>query len=603
MPSHKPASGVFAKVKTYTAAHKVTSTVASLIVLYIAYSIYGNLTATPAVTLYVLGSVSQGTISSSVTGSGQVLASDQVTVTPKASGQITAVYVQDGQQVVAGQALAQIDPTLALQSLQTAQSDLHSAQLSLQIQQEPPTALAVSQAQNTIAKDQESQITSETNLTKDYQSGYNDITETYLDLPSLMNGLQDIITGTEATKGHQGNFDYYLNSIQQWDQNAQGYYTSALASYQSAVIAYTTALAAYQQTSQGSSTSTIETTMAQTYTMAQSVATALNSANSFVNEYETVLKNRNQTPNTQADTTLTNLNTYIVKMNTHVSTLLTDTNSLTSDQQAISDSARTIIQDKLSLAQLEAGTDPLSIQSSQLGIQAKEQAVSQAQQTLAEYTIEAPFAGTLGNLNLHKGDIVGSGTAVAVEVSVGDIADLSLNEIDAAKVASGDKVTLTFDAITGLSIAGHVASISPVGTVSQGVVSYDVKIAFDTQDDRIKSGMSVNAAIITAVHTDTLVVPSRAVKTVNNASYVQLVQNPPANSTTSGVTGVALPTPPQQVPVALGISNDTETEILSGVTAGQQIVVQTKTSGATTISAAASATSRIGGGGPVVRGL
>ena len=93
-----------------------------------------------------------------------------------------------------------------------------------------------------------------------------------------------------------------------------------------------------------------------------------------------------------------------------------------------------------------------------------------------------------------------------------------------AKVKVGQKVTLTFDAIEDLSITGEVAEIDTLGTVSQGVVNYAVKIVFDTQDERVKSGMSVSAAIITDVKQDVLLVPNAAVKS-NDEQYVEVLEN------------------------------------------------------------------------------
>src|SRR6185503_5946600 len=109
------------------------------------------------------------------------------------------------------------------------------------------------------------------------------------------------------------------------------------------------------------------------------------------------------------------------------------------------------------------------------------------------YTVRAPFSGTIAKLSVDKGDQASSGTTVATIISKNQIADLSLNEVDAAKVTVGQKATLTFDAVEDLSIAGAVASVDTLGTVSQGVVSYVVKIQFTTQDERVKPGMSVNA--------------------------------------------------------------------------------------------------------------
>src|SRR5207248_903868 len=94
-----------------------------------------------------------------------------------------------------------------------------------------------------------------------------------------------------------------------------------------------------------------------------------------------------------------------------------------------------------------------------------------------------------------------------------------------------DKATLTFDAIPDLTISGTVAEIDSLGTVSQGVVTYNVKISFDTQDSRIKGAMSVSAAIITEVKQDVLVVLNSAVKSSSGASYVEMFDTPLAAPT------------------------------------------------------------------------
>ena len=156
-----------------------------------------------------------------------------------------------------------------------------------------------------------------------------------------------------------------------------------------------------------------------------------------------------------------------------------------------------------------------------------------------------------------------------------------------------------FNLVPDLTIAGSVASIAPVGTVSQGVVSYVVKISFATQDTRIKPGMSVSAQINTQVKTDALAIPNSAVHTsANGGSYV-LAFDPPLVASSTAVANKGIPSTltPQQTPVTVGINNTTMTEVTSGISAGQQVVVRSITSSATvTKSAAVTATSRTGGG-------
>jgi HlyD family secretion protein len=163
---------------------------------------------------------------------------------------------------------------------------------------------------------------------------------------------------------------------------------------------------------------------------------------------------------------------------------------------------------------------------------------------------------------------------VATIVSAKKIADISLNEVDVSKISVGNKATLTFDAIEGLNISGEVTEIDQVGTVTQGVVTYNVKIVFDTDDIRIKPGMSVSAAIITEVKSNVLTVPNGAIKSSGGTSYV-LVFDPPLAAGTSGPVGIASALAPIEKTVEVGTSNDTETEILSGISEGQQVVSRT----------------------------
>ena len=174
--------------------------------------------------------------------------------------------------------------------------------------------------------------------------------------------------------------------------------------------------------------------------------------------------------------------------------------------------------------------------------------------------------------------------------------------MDVAKIALGEKATLTFDAISDLTITGKVVQIDSLGTVSSGVVNYNVKISFDTGDIRVKPGMSVDAEIITNVKQDILTVPNSAIKTQGNASYVQMFDTA-LPAPTAGVQGSVSLVPPRNQTVQIGVSDDTSTEIVSGLNEGDQVVTKTITSTTATTTSAPSLLNAVGGrGGAAVGG-
>ncbi|HTH93059.1 MAG TPA: efflux RND transporter periplasmic adaptor subunit [Candidatus Paceibacterota bacterium] len=246
------------------------------------------------------------------------------------------------------------------------------------------------------------------------------------------------------------------------------------------------------------------------------------------------------------------------------------------------------------------GSNAVDLQSKQLAVASAQNSLASAEETLAQYTITSPFDGVLASSTANVGDQVSSADTLGTVITNQEVATLSLNEVDVSKVHVGQKATLTFDAVDGLSLAGTVSTVDQVGTVSSGVVNYSVTISLDTQDPRVKSGMTVTAAIQAGIAQDVLTVPASAVHTSNGASYVLSVPDGdtsmPATSTgTTAAVGVTLATPPTQTAVEIGLTDGTNTEIASGLTEGQKIV--TKTVAATTTKAAATTAPSLLGGG------
>lgn len=207
-------------------------------------------------------------------------------------------------------------------------------------------------------------------------------------------------------------------------------------------------------------------------------------------------------------------------------------------------------------------------------------------------TITSPISGIVSNLTLNPSmSISGSssttstnGTSTSTSTTLGSIllpegkpqATINLSEIDVTKVAVGQKVTLTLDAFPDKTFTGKISSINTNGSVSSGVTTYPTTITFDTTVDTIYPNMAVNATIITDIKNNVILVPSGAVQTSDGASTVRVMRNSQA-------------TPVQ---VEVGGSNDTQTEILSGVNVGDTVI--TGQTGSTTTGSTGAATSPFG---------
>lgn len=231
-----------------------------------------------------------------------------------------------------------------------------------------------------------------------------------------------------------------------------------------------------------------------------------------------------------------------------------------------------------------AQSHDITLANDQNAIHDAETSLASAQMSYDNTFVRAPIDGIIGQVSLTKGQTVSSGATAAILVGNQQFADIAFNEVDVAKIHLGDRATATFDAVPDLMVTGRVTSIDQIGTVSSGVVNYTVRVVFDTNDTRIKSSMSTSIVITTASHTDVLTVPNSAIKTSNGSSYVLI-----ATSETD-------PNPTQQS-VEVGLTDDTNAEIISGLTEGQSIVTKTTTASTKTTTAAPSILGAVGGQG------
>ena len=286
------------------------------------------------------------------------------------------------------------------------------------------------------------------------------------------------------------------------------------------------------------------------------------------------------------------MNSDQTSIGSHISKMDSDLIGLVSAKNAIVAAQNSVASANQSFNQLNANV-PIDVQTAELAVTQKQNALFDAQQTLADCYIRAPFDGVVANIDVQKSDPVSSATVIATVVTKQQTATVTMNEIDAAGIKVGQKAALTFDALPDLNVGGLVMSVDGIGTVTQGVVNYTVQIGLEKQSEQIKPGMSVSATIVTFEKPDVLIVPSSAIKSSGMKSSVQMFDAKYDSATARA--GVVSSVAPHSVSIEVGDSNDTDTEVISGLKEGDQIVVRTVT-GAQASSSSSSATARTSGG-------
>ena len=513
--------------------HKIISGVIVLVLIFGGYEWYTKSHTTVGKTTYVMGAATKGTIVVSVTGSGQMNAQNKIDLKPGGSGQtatqLTSVKVKQGDQVKAGQVIATADEKNNNVALIQARASLASAQANYDKLLTGLTGTDLQSAQLSVTTAQQS-------LDKAHRD-YNNtvVTQQQNVAKALSNFLNADLTATPS----DANTTATITLSGQYNGSVQGQYNISI--YQGGDGLY------YQTSGLGGTSGVIKRGIAQALGNGLYITFGTSGTISASSTWTVSVPNLAST-------------NYFSNNSAYQTALQNQTQALQQAQDTITSAQNSLTQAQLTLQSKTAAPARADVAQAQAQIDQAESQVASAEVNYDNNIIKSPFDGVVAAVNSQAGDQVTSSTVVATIITNQELAIISLNEVDASKVKVGQKTTLTFDAVDGLTLTGKVAQIDTIGTVSQGVVTYTAKISLDTQDGRIKPGMSVSVAIITDLATDVLTVPSSAVKSNANGSYVQELDS-------AGV--------PQNKSVQTGLSNATDTEITSGLAEGETIVTQT----------------------------
>lgn len=186
----------------------------------------------------------------------------------------------------------------------------------------------------------------------------------------------------------------------------------------------------------------------------------------------------------------------------------------------------------------------------------------------ASAVITAPVSGTIVGLKITPGmAIAGSTVTNASPVIIATIqsakqvyGQFQVSEMDMPHVRVEQKAHISVPAITGKIFTGTITAVDTTGIAKSGVIHYPVTITLDNPTSELLTNMSADVKIILSEKDNVLLVPASAIQDNNGTPVVQVMKN-----------GT-----PTQVPVQTGLSNDTQTEILSGLSQNDTVVTGTQ---------------------------
>jgi len=196
-------------------------------------------------------------------------------------------------------------------------------------------------------------------------------------------------------------------------------------------------------------------------------------------------------------------------------------------------------------------------------------AVARVEEDLRNATLRAPIRGMVLSRDVEIGSPVSSilnlGANATLVMILGDIDHVfvrgKVDEADIGRVRLGQPARISVETFKDKKFEGKVTQISPIGVEKDNVTTFEVEVSIDNPGNELKANMTANAEIVLEEHPNSLIVPETAVSyDAQRNAFVEV----PAPSEKSGR---------KKVPVKLGVSNGTKTQVLQGLKAGDKVIL------------------------------
>jgi len=504
------------------------------------YWIYQNRAASAASTedgtFTQVVTVEEGSLTASLSVVGQLEAGQSADLTfeqMSGTAKLQSLAAATGQKVTAGEVLATIDPAPYQQALDQAKSELQAAEETLADLQTPPTDLELALAEVAVA---EAELALE-----QAQAGLADLNAP--DLTSLEYAVQNAQDTLDLFELESSLSDRDSLAKSERDLTyAVAWYERHIAQLEQLVAANKANLEqkeqiAHDQESLAQAQADLATIQAERELARQATAAELAQHRAALAEAQEALSEARAGGDelTQAQA-----------------------------QLAVREAEVALEVAQLDRAELDEAADATAVASAQAQVDKQRLAVSEAEAALAGTELVAPFDGTILETHVSVGDPVASNSSIVTLANLGSLqVAASVDETTIRQVTAGQKASISFDAYPNQTFAGEVLSVPLYGSLQGGVTVYDVPLSLAGAEAlNLLVGMTANVEIETGYASDALLVPTLALQKVSG-SYQVSVPN------TLDPEGE-----PETVPVQIGLSNGTYTQIVKGLIAGDQVIVQ-----------------------------
>ncbi len=507
--------------------------------------------------------VQRGDIAQIVSVTGRVTPADNVDLAFEKNGRIVSVAVKVGDKVTAGQILASLDSVDLAAQVAQAKASLASQQATLaQLKQGTrPEELQI--AQTNVINAQKALADAQVNLSNVRSSADATLRQVYDGALSAVAKSVTIATYglyvlTDIQQAHFLAYDQKNNNLADAKAKAveallggldAGRWTNDL------ISSLNGGAKAISQNAQNNPIyANIDQALSQVAASLAKIKLAL--------EAVPITTDLTSTEKTNLNTEKNSINTEIITITGKQQTIdvqkATNDYNITTAQIAVTSAqnALTAAQDQLALEQ--AGSTPEQIRAQEAQVQAAQANVDNLQAQLAKTILRSPLSGLVTRQEAKVGEII---AANIVQISLLSTAkfeiEANVSENEIAKINLNDPVEMTLDALgPAEKFTGRIIKIDPAETIVSGVIYYKVTSVFDAEDERIKSGMTVNLDIQTDKKENVLFLPYYTIKEKNGEKYVEILDNGQI----------------KEKIIKTGLEGDTMVEITEGLAEGEKVI-------------------------------